>query len=126
LETVQVLNSVTGELENRVEPRAVEVDRLRSRYGITWEDISTLEDRKYWVAGGRLAVIDLETQEILGERRGYVIDPQFGSENQGRRPWLVVGFSRNLFCPSFENRFDRNKEFVAKVLKAPAGGANGR
>jgi hypothetical protein len=126
LEKVAIANSVTKELESRLQPRSVEVDTLLSRYGITWEDISTREDRKYWVAGGKLTILDLQTREVIGERIGYVIDPQFGSDYQGRRAWLAVGFVSDAFCPKFENRFDRNKEFVAKVLRATAGGSDGQ
>lgn len=126
LESVVVLNSVTKKPENKIQPRPAEVDVLLSGYGVTWDDISTKEDRRYWVAGGRLAIIDLRTQELIGERIGYVIDPEFGSDHQGRRPWLAVGFSQNAFCPKFENRFDRNKEFVAKVLKARVGRNGGQ
>lgn len=118
LGTVVVLNSVTMEKENRVRPILSKANVLLSRYGVTWEDISTREDRAYWVAGGKLTVLDLQTREIVGERIGYVIDPQLGSDLQGRRPWLAVGFIPDAFCPRFENRFDRNKEFVARVLRA--------
>lgn len=126
LTNVVVVNSVTKRPENRIQPRAIEVDQLLSRYGITWEDISTPEDRKYWVAGGKLKILDMQENEAVAERIGYVIDPQLGDDRQGRRPWLAVGFVSGAFCPRFENRFDRNKEFVAKVLRASAGGENGR
>jgi hypothetical protein len=126
LERVAVQNSVTQRLEKRVEPRADEVSDLLSGYGITWEDISTREDRYYWVAGGKLSVVDLQTGELLAERVGYVIDPLFGSTAQGRRIWLAVGFTREAFCPRFEVQSHRNIEFVAKVLKAKEGSTNAR
>ncbi|HSG76598.1 MAG TPA: hypothetical protein VLA30_10735 [Burkholderiales bacterium] len=125
LGTVVVLNSVTKEPESRVRPIPSRANVLRSRYGVTWEDVSTSEDRAHWVAGGKLTVLDLQTNEVVAERVGFVIDPQLGSSRQGRRPWLAVGFVPEAFCPKFENRFDRNKEFVAKVLRA-SGGLNGR
>ena len=118
LTAVVAINSVTHRPEHRIEPRPIGVNSLLSRYGVTWQDVSTPEDRKYWIAGGKLTIVDLKTKEILAERVGYVIDPHFGSDRQGRRAWLAVGFTPDVFCPKFENRFDRNKEFVGKVLKA--------
>jgi len=126
LGSVAVVNSVTKKAESRIRPRATGVDQLLSRYGITWDDISTREDREFWIAGGKLTILDLSTNEVLGERVGYVIDPQFGDNHQGRKSWLAVGFVPDAFCPKFENRFDRNKEFVAKVLRASAGRKDGR
>jgi hypothetical protein len=118
LERVAVVNRVTRQIEHRIEPRAREADALLSQYGITWEDISTREDRDYWVAGGKLTVVNLLNNEVVGERVGYVIDPSLGNTSQGRRIWLAVGLASNAFCPPFENDFHRNKEFVARVLKA--------
>jgi len=126
LKKVRARNSATNKLEDRVEPRSIEVDALLSRYGVTWEDISTREDRNFWVAGGKLTVFDLRTNATMGKRIGYVIDPSFGSAARGRRPWLAVGRIRKAFCPPFENSSDRNKEFVAKVLKAADGERRGQ
>lgn len=65
------------------------VDTRLSRYGYTWDDISTPEDRKYWVAGGRLRVVDLETGEVVAERVGYVIERYFGATSStfNQAPW---------------------------------------
>jgi len=126
LKDVVVLNSVTKQPEHRIEPRGTAVGELMSRYAIAWEDISTEEDRKYWIAGGKLTIVDLQTNELIAERVGYVIDPQFGSEAHGRRPWLAVGLIPAAFCPKFETRTYRNVEFVAKALKAPTRTQDGR
>ena len=48
-----------------------------SRFGLAWEDISTPEDRRYWVAGSRLRVIDLADKSIVAERIGYFIEAGF-------------------------------------------------
>jgi hypothetical protein len=44
------------------------IERYSARYGITWDDVSTNEDRDHWVAGGSLKVIDLQTNEVIAER----------------------------------------------------------
>ena len=53
------------------------------RYGITFDDISTREDRNYWIAGSSLRVIDLQTNEVMAERIGYMMDPGQGATGQG-------------------------------------------
>lgn len=90
------------------------------RYGVTYEDISTKEDRDYWIAGSSLKVIDLETNEVLAERIGYMYDPAQGASVGGRAPWLIAA---NYSCPSFgTNRGSasqtlQSETFVGKVLK---------
>ncbi|MDR3055750.1 MAG: hypothetical protein LBU53_10180 [Zoogloeaceae bacterium] len=45
---------------------------VESSYGIRWEDLSTPEDRQFWVAKNRLQIIELQTNEVIAERIGYV------------------------------------------------------
>ena len=97
------------------------------RYGVTYDDISTGEERKYWIAGSSLRVIDLVTSEVIAERIGYMMDIRQGSVEGGRSPWLLAA---NNACPSFYR--DRNpvpagrasaaqsrqaQDFVQKVLR---------
>ena len=102
-----------------------ETGQLKSRFGVSWEDISTPEDRKYWVAGSRLRVIDLTDQSIVAERIGYLIDPQFGSRGGGRRPWLTARGPRTT-CPPIENGSFEDRWFVLKVLIPEQGSQNGK
>jgi hypothetical protein len=91
------------------------------RYGVTYDDISTKEDREYWIAGSSLKVIDLKTNEVIAERVGYMVDLAQGSTVGARSPWL---FAADYACPAFSpdgrdgsflqiNQADR---FVEKVL----------
>ena len=98
-------------------------DRPVSSVGISWEDISTSGDRKYWVAGGRLRVIDLADNSIIAERIGYLIEPSFGSTAGGRRPWLVSR-GPNTTCPRVHDYADR--WFLLKVLKPTEGTEYGK
>ncbi|WP_143694921.1 hypothetical protein, partial [Variovorax sp. JS1663] len=70
------------------------------RYGVTYDDISTLEEREYWIAGSSLKVIDLQTNEVIAERVGYMMDWAQGSRAGGRSPWLfeVDPLSRTPYC----------------------------
>ena len=100
------------------------------RYGVTYEDISTPEERSYWIAGSSLRVIDLSTNEVMAERVGYMIDLAQGSGAAGRSPWL---YALDNACPSLfsnPNPFPgsasaasdyRAARFTEKVLKPKAG-----
>jgi hypothetical protein len=92
----------------------------RPRYGVTFDDISTQEDRVHWIAGSSLKVIDLEKNEVIAERIGYMMDPGRGSKEGFRSPWL---YAANLSCPQFPGRpasigqLGQTDRFVEKVLK---------
>lgn len=80
------------------------MDRVKAsgptpRYGVTYDDISTREEREFWIAGSSLKVIDLQTNEIIGERIGYMIDASQGSRSGGRSPWF---FAADHACPGFQ------------------------
>lgn len=63
------------------------VEQFTARYGITWDDISTHEDRELWIAAGLLKAIDLQTNEVVAERIGYIVDSGQGSTDGFRDPW---------------------------------------
>lgn len=90
------------------------------RYGVTYDDISTREEREYWIAGSSLKVVDLQTSEVIAERIGYMVDWAQGSQVGGRSPWLLAA---NNACPQFADRHgasaqtNQTEKFVEKVLK---------
>ncbi len=90
------------------------------RYGLTYDDISTREERDYWIAGSSLKVIDLQTNEVMAERIGYMMDRGHGDRNSGRSPWL---FAADNACPAFiathgaSGQPGQTELFTAKVLK---------
>lgn len=57
------------------------------RYGITWDDISTREDRENWIAGGAVSIVDTHTGEIIAKRVGYMMDRGLGNTAGFRSPW---------------------------------------
>lgn len=87
-------------------------ETVQSRYGYTWDDLSTLEDRNHWVAKSRLQIVDLKTKEVIAERIGYVFESGFGSKGQGsgRTPWSNVGGGydgwKTNYCPPRKNPTD--------------------
>ncbi|GKT02453.1 hypothetical protein AVKW3434_23710 [Acidovorax sp. SUPP3434] len=88
------------------------VKEFSARYGVTWVDISTPEDREYWVAGGVIRITDLQTQKIIAERFGYLMDPGQGSTSGQRSPWAWARSSVST-CPSVDGH---NFKFIRAVL----------
>jgi len=99
------------------------VDRAVSRFGISWEDISSPNDRKYWIAGSRFRVIDLADKSVAAERIGYFIESGFGSNDGQRRPWLTSR-GPNTTCPEVHTYSDR--WFLLKVLNPHVETSNGK
>ncbi len=106
----------------------VPIDNFSARYGMTWEDISTREDRGHWIAGSSLKVVDLQTNEIIAERIGYMVDQGQGSQTGFRSPWL---FAQQTACPEFPpiGQYDprrlrsgaETQNFATKVLNPTQG-----
>jgi len=84
------------------------------RYGVTYDDISTLDDRNYWIAGSSLRVIDLQTDEVIAERIGYMMDRGQGALSTGgsNPTWSRA---RKHACPPYPE-FSKSRDFVEKVL----------
>ena len=111
--------------EYTIERRPIE--KLAGRYGVTWDDISTREDREHWIAGGSLKVVDLQTNEVIAERVGYMLDRGQGNVGGGRQPWA---YAVQDACPEFaretnDSRRGRTRhetrDFVLKVLQPSQG-----
>lgn len=89
---------------------------LNSRYGFTWRGISRPHDRELGIAGGELIVLNLETREVLGFRRGYAWS---GKVKNSTGIWWLTAQA----CPAYGYRGGRNKDFdfsfwfVGKVLR---------
>jgi hypothetical protein len=91
------------------------------RYGVTYDDISTREEREYWIAGSSLKVIDLQTNDVIAERVGYMLDWAQGNRAGGRSPWLLATYNA---CPAFPKdpaghplTAYQVRDFVEQVLK---------
>ena len=90
------------------------------RYGVTYDDISTRDERDYWIAGSSLKVIDLQTNEVMAERIGYMMDRGQGDISGGRAPWLLAA---NNSCPLFARNHGASAQpgqarlFASSILK---------
>lgn len=94
-----------------LQPKMIEerVKELKSRYGFTWRGINRFHDRELGIAGGELIVLDVQTNEVLGVRRGYLRTANV-RETGGRVWWLGA-----RACPS--NLPGVDNAFIYKVLK---------
>jgi hypothetical protein len=92
-------------------PRMIEerAKELKSRYGFTWRGIKRPHDRKLGIAGGEFIILDLQTNEVLAVRRGYLRTTNI--LETGGRVWWLGGHS----CPS--NLPGAAEAFIHKVLK---------
>lgn len=86
-----------------------------ARYGVTYDDISTKEDRDYWIAGSSLRVIDLETNEVIAERIGYKMDYGQGPDGAQRQGWT---YARKNACPPYSRGTPvfQTREFAEQSL----------
>lgn len=94
------------------------IDHYSARYGVTWEDISTIEDREFWVAGGALKVVNLQTNQVLAERLGFMIDKGLGSTAGFRQPW---SFAQDNACPKHYqgtsvSYSEKTLPFITKII----------
>jgi hypothetical protein len=101
------------------------ISQTTARYAITWDDISTREDRESWIAGSSLKVIDQQTNEIVAERIGFMVDQGQGNKAGFRSPW---GFAEYTACPAFDqgasrtpNLTSKSRDFIRKAIQSTQG-----
>jgi hypothetical protein len=83
--------------------------RFTSRYGMTWRGIHRPHDREMGIAGGELIVLDLETNDVLGVRRGYAFY---------RGSWEVAPVCPKYgYAGGFDKSFEFSTWFTAKVAR---------
>lgn len=89
----------------------------KSRYGYIWRGITRNSDRQYLIAGGELIVMDLETQRILGVRRGFL---KASTSNRYPLRWDIGRVCPNYFAAGGVKNYDFNIGFIEKVLNPKA------
>lgn len=114
-----------GALPFDLELKREAVQQPLARYGVTWDDISTTEDRNNWIAGSRLEIIELATNRVIAERIGYMFDKGLGDKSNGRSPWSYAEYTA---CPPFERsesghpvKSSRGRGFVLRVVQPISG-----
>ena len=86
-----------------------EASPLKSKYGVTWRGIIRSHDRELGIAGSELIVLDLQTNEVLAVRRGFIRSG--GVRNNLTSVWWLTGQT----CPKLTQK--PNHWFIREVLK---------
>lgn len=96
----------------------VELKEMSARYAVSFANLIDPEDRKKWVAGTTVTVVDTRTSEVLAQATWYSFEPGQGSTANYRQPWR---FAKS--CPELRGEQERapTRFFVDQVLK-PRGG----
>lgn len=122
---VRVVGVIKPERPHQVELEVVPSEKDEQPiHGLDWEDISIQTDRDYWIAGGKLRIVETSTGKTIAQRVGYMMDPAQGRMDGGRSPWA---FAYDNACPRFPSvadgraiRVGHTRSFVLKVLQ-PVG-----
>ncbi len=88
-----------------------------ARYAVTYENDVSWENRKHWIAGTTIKIIDTQTNELMAEKTMYVFVPELGYSKfeQNPNPW-----GRGERCPR-EGEFEQQTiNFVKRVLLSPS------
>ena len=92
------------------------VSKSLARYALITEDVSTLEDRRHWVARSRVRLVDRRSRALVAEYLGFATDLTPAWEPRGTPAWSTSepcpGEERH--CLDAEGRFD----VVAFLLRA--------
>lgn len=88
-----------------------EVLTVKSQYGYTWRGVKRLHDRELGIVGGELIVMDLQSNEVLAVRRGYIRSGDVRNNLTG--VWWLGGH----VCPAYKHANAYTYEFLSKVLK---------
>ena len=110
-----VIKSVEGRDPNFTLEK-LSIAKSKARFGVTYEDISTREDRDNWIAGGTIKITDINTGEVIAQRVGYIFDAGLGDTNGFRGPWEAANA-----CAGASRKYGHNAEFVFKSLKPVQG-----
>ena len=109
----------------------VEYDtKHRARYGITWRGIKRPMDREMGIAGGELIVLDLQTMEVMGVRRGYNVwnrswsgrvCPRYGySGGQDRGTYFTAWFVAKVARPAGWQEYFAIEEKGRRIVGSPS------
>lgn len=91
-----------------------ELKEAPARYAVSFENLFDLEDRKKWIAGTTVKVVDTQTAEVLAQATWYSFEPGQGSTANFRQPWRFA-----QTCPELRSwaAIAPTRFFVDQVLK---------
>lgn len=110
---------VNGEI--RTELQRQPIPELTARYVVDYDDIVDPVDRKMWIAGTVVRVLDRSSGTVLATYTKFVMDGGMGTNDGTREPWVHAGH-RELQCPMPRFSTDtQTRYFVDQVLKPKKG-----
>ena len=88
-----------------------------ARYAVTYENDVSWENRKHWIAGTTIKIIDTKTNTLMAEKTMYVFVPGLGYSKfeQNPNPW-----GRGDRCPKEDSYQLQAVSFARKVLLSPS------
>jgi hypothetical protein len=99
----------------------------KARYGFTWRGVRRPHDRDLGIAGSELIVLDLQTNEVLGVRRGYTVwnrewtgrmCPRYGyMGGQDKTTYFTAWFIAKVARPANWQRFLSDLEMHRRHIK---------
>jgi hypothetical protein len=101
----------SGRIQGKNPMNEIHVSSLGSRYGYTWRGIKRPHDRELGIVGGELIVLDLQTNEVLAVRRGFIRSGDVPNNLTG--VWWLGGH----VCPEYRDSHIYTYEFISRVLK---------
>jgi hypothetical protein len=84
------------------------VPSLKSRYGYIWREIARPHDRELGIVGGELIVMNLQTNDVLGVRRGFI-------RSGGVRNLTGIWWLGGQICPV--KKALSTAQFIQKTLR---------
>ena len=99
-----------------ISERSVALDPA-PRFGVTFDDLVDADDRKHWIAGSIVKVVDLRDNEEIARHTRFVFDQGIGNRGGARQPWGSA-----LMCPVVGPSYAaKTRHFVDQVLKPKTG-----
>lgn len=83
------------------------------RYAVDFEDIVDPSDRKHWIAGTRIKVVDTTDQSVMADLTYFKFEPGLGSRAGQRVPWAHA-----VSCRDFPFVARIGRHFADKVLRS--------
>jgi hypothetical protein len=101
----------SGYVQNKTPMNVEGVFTLQSRYAYTWRGLTRPHGRELGIVGGELIIMDLQSNEVLAVRRGYIRSGDVRNNLTG--VWWLGGH----VCPAYKHASVFTYEFLSKVLK---------
>lgn len=107
---------------DRTELKREPIAHPTARYAVDYEDIVDANDRKMWIAGTVVRVVDQTSGDVLATYTKFVRDGGMGTTGGSRDPWVHASHS-GLQCPMPTSSTDtQTRYFIDQVLVPKKGG----